>query len=51
MERAGLEPATPSLQIRSHVVLRWSGMVERQRASHPRLCRAAVSVSACRRDL
>jgi len=26
-------------------------MVERQRASHPRLCRAAVSVGACRRDL
>ena len=33
MERAGLEPATPSLQIRSNGGLTGSGMVKRQRAA------------------
>ena len=51
MERAGLEPATPSLQIRLIGRLSGSGMVRRERTSRsvPRSGPALVGVR--RRDL
>ena len=51
VERAGLEPATPSLQIRSNGGLNGSVMVKFERTRHHRHCVEAAEVGVRHRDL
>jgi len=51
MERAGLEPATPSLQILLHAGLEWSVAVGAEKPSRLPRVMSSTLVSVGRRDL